>query len=183
MNEAKRDLSPFEMLQQLDEQCRQAGIEDGSNSENAQEWTGVLCRIGRDRVLAPMSMLHEIVPVPEIVRVPGVKRWVRGVTNLHGALVPVVDMQGFLFAENIPAQESTRRMLVVSEGARRVGVLVNEVFGMKHFWVGDEVRDLPLFDTALEPYITAALKRFDEHYAVLNLQKLLDDKHFRAVTL
>lgn len=181
--EVNKELSPFERLLKLDQQCQAQQRGGESQSGKAKEWTGVLCRIGNDRVLAPMSMLHEIVPVPEIVRVPGIKPYVSGVTNLHGALIPVVDLQAFLFAKPMPAKDVNQRMLVVSEGTRRVGLIVNEVQGMKHFFLGDEVRDLPSFSTELERFITAALRRFDEHYAVFNLQKLLDDNEFCAVAL
>ncbi|HBS27391.1 MAG TPA: chemotaxis protein CheW [Gammaproteobacteria bacterium] len=173
--------SPFELLQA---QERRASADKQTAAESvSEEWTGLLCRIGSDQVLAPMSMLTEIVPPPEFTRIPGTQPWVRGLANLHGSLVTVVDLQGFLLGTNVSKTQSARRMLVVSEGGHKIGLLVNEVYGMRHFKLGDEVRETPAFNMAMKPYITAALKRHTDHYAVFNLQTLLSSTEFLNAAL
>ena len=174
--------SPFELLQ-AQERRATADKQDTAESAKAEEWTGLLCRIGSDQVLVPMSMLTEIVPPPEFTRVPGTKPWVRGLTNLHGSLLTVVDLQGYLLGTNVSNTQSARRMLVVFDGVHKTGLLVNEVYGMRHFKLGDEVRETPAFNTALKPYITAALKRHADHYAVFNLQTLLTSPEFLNAAL
>ncbi|HGG58726.1 MAG TPA: chemotaxis protein CheW [Gammaproteobacteria bacterium] len=174
-------VSPFELL--LDQERRASADASGGKPGAEHEWTGLLCRIKGDRVLAPMSMLKEIVPPPAFAHVPGTKSWIRGLANMHGSLVTVVDLQGFLFGENIQRGETGRRLLVVSDAGHKLGLLVNEVFGMRHFRVGDEVRETPTFSAPLKPYITAALKRQDDHFAVLNLQKLLNSAAFQDIAV
>lgn len=174
--------SPFELLQ-AQERRATAHKRATSESSNVEEWTGLLCRIGSDQVLVPMSMLTEIVPPPEFTGIPGTHAWVRGLANLHGSLVTVVDLQGFLLGTNVSKSQSARRMLVVSDGAHKMGLLVNEVYGMRHFKRGDEVRETPAFNNALKPYITAALKRHSDHYAVFNLQTLFSSTDFLNAAL
>ncbi len=174
-------ISPFELL--LDQDRRVSADAAGGESSGEHEWTGLLCRINDDRVLAPMSMLKEVVPPPAFTPVPGAKPWIRGLANMHGALVTVADLQGFLFGENVQRSETGRRLLITSDAGHRLGLLVNEVYGMRHFRIGDEVRETPAFSEPLKPYITAALKRQNDHFAVLNLQKLLTSPAFQDIAI
>ncbi|RUM93720.1 MAG: chemotaxis protein CheW [Thiothrix sp.] len=165
-------VNPFQLLQDLDARSqKKSGLlcADGDR----QEWTGVLFRIGEDSMLAPMSMLDELVHQPPISRVPGVKPWVLGLANLHNSLLPVIDLQGFLLGTELGKSNDARRLLVVSKGGQKVGLLVAEVFGMKQFWMSDEVNERPPLARKLQPYVSAGLKRFGEHYAVFDLNKLL----------
>ncbi len=173
--------SPFELLVSQAQRASAGALAAQQQADN--EWTGLLCRLGKDKVLMPMSMLKEIVPPAEVTPVPGTRSWLKGLANMHGSLVTVVDLQEFLLGEPLPRTEKQARMLVVSEAGQKVGLLVNEVFGMRHFRVGDEVRETPAFDPALKPYITAALKRQGDHYSVFNLQRLLSSSAFQDAAL
>jgi len=164
--------SPFKLLQELDVRSQKKSGLLRSDGER-KEWTGVLFRIGEDKMLVPMSMLSELVHPPLLSRVPGVKPWVLGLANLHNSLLPVIDLQGFLLGKELGKLSDARRLLVVSNGTHRVGLLVAEVFGMKQFWTSDEVNERPPLAKELQPYVSAGLKRFGEHYAVFDLNKLL----------
>lgn len=171
------DSAPFDVLRIADQKGR-AESSSGEADLTEDQWSGVLFRVGDSQVLAPMSMLLEIVPPLEYSRIPGVKTWLKGVGNLHGSLLPVVDLQGFLFGKNLAQSERSPRVLVVSDGDHKIGLLTNQVFGMKHFQVTDEVNEMPEVQTELRVYITAALRRFDEHFAVFNINQLLSDPVF-----
>lgn len=169
--------NPFKQLQALDARLQKKSGHLPGDADR-KEWTGVLFRIGDDRILAPMSMLDELVHQPPISRVPGVKPWVLGLANLHNSLMPVIDLQGFLLGEALGKPDDARRMLVVSNGNGKVGLLVAEVFGMKQFWTNNEVNERPSLATALQPYVSAGLRRFGEHYAVFDIKKLLTAPEF-----
>jgi len=92
-----------------------------------------------------------------------------------------VDLEGFLFGANLSGSKATQRLLVVNDGGNRVGVLVPEVLGMKHFWTSDEVNERPRLDERLAPFISAALRRYGEHYPVFDMRKLFNDPRFQQV--
>lgn len=174
--------SPFQRLKSIDDRLqRRTGAEDGASGR--EEWTGVQFRIGDDKLLAPMAMLVEIIPPPQIVRVPGVKNWVLGLMNLHGSLLPVLDLKGLLFGEMQSLNDPSTRVLVISDGSTRVGIVVAEVFGMKHFWVNDEVNEYPPVSVRLKPFITAALKRYGELFAVMDVKKLLSSPELQNLSV
>ncbi len=156
---------------------------EGGDGATHQEWTGVLFRVGEAQVLAPMTMLQEIVPAPSWIHVPGVRGWLLGLANIHGTLVPVVDLEAFLFGRQGSGNKASQRLLVINDGANRIGVLVPEVMGMKHFWTSDEVNERPRLDERLQPYISAALRRYGEHYPVFDMRKLFNDPAFQQVAV
>jgi purine-binding chemotaxis protein CheW len=71
--------------------------------------------------------------------VPGAPPHVRGVLNLHGLLVPVIDVRVRLGAPPAPPRPGDH-LIVAAEGGRRVALAVDRVLA---------VRELP--DDAVEP--------------------------------
>lgn len=74
----------------------------------------------------PIAAVQEIVRVAEITRVPDAPAVVRGVVNLRGRVLPVVDLRARL---GLPAVDvdTTRRILVLPARGRLIGVLVDSV--------------------------------------------------------
>ncbi len=172
----------FELLLEAEQKFLAQHRRDDDGQQH-QEWTGVLFRVGDAEVLAPMAMLQEIVPGATWVHVPGVRPWLLGLANIHGSLVPVVDLEGFLFGTNLSGSKVTQRLLVINDGGNRIGVLVSEVLGMKHFWTSDEVNESLQLDERLAPFISAALRRYGECYPVFDMRKLFNDPRFQQVAV
>jgi twitching motility protein PilI len=63
---------------------------------------------------------------------PGVKPWVKGVANLRGRLLPMMDLCGF-FGHELSTVRKQRRVLVVEHQEVFAGLLVDEVCGLQHF--------------------------------------------------
>ena len=60
--------------------------------------------------------VHEILRIPEITRLPNTSHFIRGVINLRGNVIPVVDMRDrFGFALKA-ATENSRIIVIESEG-------------------------------------------------------------------
>ncbi|MNZ85460.1 Chemotaxis protein CheW [compost metagenome] len=87
-----------------------------------------------------MGEVSEVLHEPRFTQLPGVKSWVKGVANLRGRLLPLMDLCGF-FGEELSAQRKQRRVLVVEYNEVFVGLLVDEVLGMQHF---DQARFEPV---------------------------------------
>jgi purine-binding chemotaxis protein CheW len=68
-------------------------------------------RIGRETFGVPISLVHEIVRVPEITAVPEAPDFVEGVINLRGKIVSIVDLRK-RFGEKEITQHKKNRILV-----------------------------------------------------------------------
>ncbi len=150
--------SPFQLLQSLEQQGRDHQAELPTNEEHQALWAGVAFRLGSQHFVAPMAQVSELLKYPDMSPVPRTKSWVRGMANVRGNLLPIMDLSGYLSGATSSLTRSSR-VLVIDIGGVFTGLLVDEVFGMRHF--EDDLRqeapaDLP---PHLEPYVVG---RFDE---------------------
>ena len=122
----------FELLLDIDRRCRLLAADLPSQETRLQRWSGIGFRVGPHWYVAPMGEVAEVLHEPRCTLMPGVKAWVKGVANLRGRLLPVMDLGGFLGLELSRARKQ-RRVLVVEYNDLFVGLLVDEVVGMQHF--------------------------------------------------
>ncbi|KAF1012566.1 MAG: Chemotaxis protein CheW [Pseudomonas fluorescens] len=125
-------LTAFELLLDIDRRCRLLAADLPSQEARQQGWSGIGFRLGEHWYVAPMGEVAEVLHEPRCTLMPGVKPWVKGVANLRGLLLPVIDLGGFLGHPLSPAHKP-RRVLVVEYDDLFVGLLVDEVVGMQHF--------------------------------------------------
>ena len=100
--------------------------------ETQEYWTGVGFNLGNSKFVIPINEVTEILSMPKYTKVPGVKPWVRGIANIRGRLLPVVDLVTF-FSQAISNKVRRRRLLVLEKDDVYSGILVDDVLGMQHF--------------------------------------------------
>lgn len=83
---------------------------------------------GRTRCAA-IEQVREIVPITPTTRLPGAPRHVRGIINLRGTLVTVIDAAQSLYG--VPADNADASILLVERGGRVAGVIVDNVFDIQ----------------------------------------------------
>ncbi|MBZ5696029.1 MAG: chemotaxis protein CheW [Acidobacteriia bacterium] len=81
-------------------------------------------RIGRETFGLPISLVREIVRVPEITAVPNAPDYIEGVINLRGRIIPIVDLRK-RFGEKSFEPNKKNRIVVVELESRAIGLLVN----------------------------------------------------------
>ena len=96
-----QSLTAFELLLQIDRRCRLLGADLPSQPTHGDSWSGIGFRLGEHWYVAPMGEVSEVLHEPRYTHLPGVKPWVRGVANLRGRLLPLMDLCGFFGPEDI----------------------------------------------------------------------------------
>ncbi|MBC3373474.1 chemotaxis protein CheW [Pseudomonas sp. SWRI92] len=127
-----QSLTAFELLLQIDRRCRLLGADLPSQPIHRDSWSGIGFRLGDHWYVAPMGEVSEVLHEPRHTPLPGVKPWVRGVANLRGRLLPLMDLCGF-FGHELSSVRKQRRVLVVDHDEVFAGLLVDEVQGLQHF--------------------------------------------------
>jgi chemotaxis signal transduction protein len=72
------------------------------------------CALAGERYLLPTGMVREVEEIGAITPVPATPSWLRGVMNLRGTIVPVIDLAHFL--DLAPAPSSGGEALVCTTG-------------------------------------------------------------------
>jgi len=83
---------------------------------------------GRARC-APVEAVREIVPITPTTRLPGAPHYVRGLINLRGTLITVMDAAKCLYG--VDADDALASILLVEHRGRVAGVIVDNVFDIQ----------------------------------------------------
>lgn len=150
--------TPFQLLSEIDQRCRALAASLPSQQEAVQMWGGIGFRMAGRLFVAPMGEVTEVLHEPRYTLLPGVKSWVRGVANVRGRLLPIMDLCGFLGGE-LSALRKQRRVLVVDHREVFAGLIVDEVFGMQHFAVDSFSEQLPPLEAAILPFVQGQFQR------------------------
>lgn len=96
------------------------------------EPTRLALRVGNENFLVEMATAGEIVPLPDIAPVPWTKPWYRGLANVRGRLVGVVDLLEMSGREPLP-NDLAQQLLVFGEGLSvNAGILITRAFGLRN---------------------------------------------------
>jgi len=171
---------PFELLLELERRARAAVAAREGSSSTSEEWVGIGFRLGTERFVANRGEVREVLPVPEqVTRVPGAKPWLRGIANLRGQLLTVVDLRSFLGAGGTPSDRQAR-VLVVASREVPTGLIVDEVTGFRRFASTDYQQDSPPSVIRCEHYLQGGYRRDGEIYPRFSFMKLIEDPQFLA---
>ena len=157
--------------------CRQQTADLPMQEDAVDYWSGVGFTLDQRHFVAPMDEVSEILSVPAYTRVPGVMQWMKGVANVRGRLMTVMDLSRFL-GQPSELQEKRRRLLVLDQDDLYTGVIVDEVLGMQHFPL-DAYRPVPPErEEHVGPYLRGGYKRDGELWSVFSLRRLAQDPRF-----
>ena len=173
---------PFDFLLDLEKRTLKRSSDLPALSQVEGEWIGVGFRIGDSKLIAAMSDVKEILDLPEYTKVPGVKSWIVGVANVRGSLLPIMDMKGYLLGDDIK-QRHKGRIIVIDYKGVNTGLVVEEIYGMRHFRKGEATVDIPEVPESIAPYIDQAFKDDDEHWPVFSFNEMIQDERFAHASL
>ena len=168
---------PLQILREIERSCMAHAHELPQQIEIAEEWSGIGVRLGDLRLVAPLGEVVEVLTYPGLSRVPRTRNWVRGIANVRGNLLPVMDLRGYLEGHATPMTRTTR-VLVVNHNGVFSGLVVDEVLGLRHFLVEEKVTEPPARDGAIMEYLRHGFRRKDEHWGVFSMHSLAESPQF-----
>lgn len=171
---------PYELLAELERRGRAVSAQLGQDNVAGREWVGVALRLAGELFLVAREETREVLSVPtSLTRVPGAKNWIKGLANVRGQLLPIVDLRQFLGSGVTPLTRNAR-VVVVNHREIPAGLLVDEVLGFRRFAEGEFSGDAPPTVARCEHYLAGTFRRGDEQWPVLNLRSVLESPSFAA---
>ena len=169
---------PFELLKELEKRSRALTPGSVSGAETAKEWVGVAFRMGGETFLVAREETREVLGYPAAVtRIPGAKTWVKGLANVRGQLLPLLDLRQYL-GSGATASGRNTRIIVVNHRDVPAGLMVDEVLGFRRFAESDFNPDPPPTVIRCDAYLAGAFRRGGEVWPVLSLKSLVESQSF-----
>jgi purine-binding chemotaxis protein CheW len=129
-------------------------------------------RIGRETFGLPISLVREIVRVPEITAVPNAPDYIEGVINLRGRIIPIVDLRK-RFGEKSFELNKKNRIVVVELESRAIGLLVNSASEVLRIPPSEIEEPHSVFKEGELNYITGVGKLKGRLVILLDLARIL----------
>ncbi len=172
------DLSPFEQLVSYEERGRRHVVNFATEEDRRDYWRAVSFRVGKVQLLVDERNVYGLLTLPEITIVPGTRKWMMGVANVRGELLPIVNFGDFLF--NIATERSKHSLILVVQFQEvRSGLIIDQAYGVRRFPV-DARTDIQMTDM-LEPLKSVLSGSFEKEGTVfhaMEVEKLINETGF-----
>lgn len=168
---------PFDLLQEIERRSR-AAMSGQVGGDMPSEWVGIGFRIGQEQFVADRNQVREVLMLPtSMTRVPGAKRWVLGIANLRGHLLPLIDVKMLLGSGRTSLRRLTR---VISVNHREVpaGLVVDEVLGFRRFNDAEFVDSWPETALRCDRFVNGAYQRGADSWPIFGLYDLVESGTF-----
>ena len=174
--------SPFEYLLAVDRKCveHQGGLVQQTADTSYSH--GLAFNLGPHRYIIPIADIDEVLAISSFTSIPRATGWLKGIANVRGNLVTLLDLHEFLYDTVSKAAERSKCALLVKQEAYFYGLVVDSIIGMKSFHTdkgSDQVPDG--FDPKHTDHISAFYLSGEEWYAALAVQNLLLDERFQRL--
>ena len=171
---------PYDLLQEIDNVCKRMEDAFPSAKKSAEFWKGIGFILGGVKYVTPWDEVAEIQSLPTLTRVPGAKSWVKGVANVRGTLLPVMDLNTFFGFRGQNLRK--RRILVVKHDGIYSGLIVDEILGAMSFEKYEAMNSEPVVGEKLSTFVSGGFSKQDTEWPIFSLHSLAEFPEFRLVS-
>jgi len=146
-----------------------------------QQMQFISFNVGDEIYATDILKIHEITSYRDLTRIPSLPVFVKGVLNLKGMGVPVMDLREKF---GLPAQAYSKFsvIMVVDVSGRIMGVIVDSVADVLHVARRD-IQPAPKFSATVKAeFIKGMIKRGDGKFIILlDMDRILSDRELDIV--
>lgn len=162
-----------------------AKVIDTSREPGEEENQYLTFRLAQEMFAINILSIREIMEYGNITTVPMMPEFVRGVINLRGAVVPVIDLVN-RFGRG--QGEINRRSCIVileiafnEDDTREIGVIVDEVSEVREI-ADTDIEPPPSFGTHIRTDFISGMGKVEGHFVILlNVQRVVDVEEMAAL--
>ena len=137
-------------------------------------------RLGQEEYGVDILKVQEIREHAAVTRLVNAPDYIKGLVNLRGVLVPIVDLR-LRFKLEQPAQGRTSVVVVLNIGGRVIGMLVDSVSDVIRLGA-DEIRPAPRMGTALDTDFLLGIGTIDDRMLILlDIERLMSSEELGLI--
>lgn len=149
--------------------------------EELDEEQMVVFRLGGEQFGVRINQVQEITKLSKITKVPRAPRYVEGVVNLRGDVIPVIDLRKRFGLEAAEYTHSTR--IIVSDiNKKKVGIIVDEVLEVLRV-SGRYLEGAPdiVQDDKIQKFLDNIANLSERMIMMLNLENILQAREWQKI--
>ena len=170
--------SPFKLLDAMQKQVILNATEPPRETADPAVWQGIRFTLGERDYVVGMDSINEVIPEPVATPLPGARDWVKGIANLKGRLITIVDLNRFL---DVPVHSRHHRhTLVINNNGVCAGLLVDKAHGIMEFPKTHFDTNMPEgIETAIKPFTQGSYHK-EQNYPVFSADRFINSQQFLA---
>lgn len=178
-----RQLTPFAALADYEQRSLThiAGLPEQIEAPGL--WRGIGYRVGARRFVSGIDEVGEILSMPTVTIVPGTRKWLLGVANVRGNLVPIVDLKHYLTDEKTLLSDFSRVLLVRQPGGSSVGLLIDELLGQRSFSEEQRGHAEEEYDERFQRFVVENYPIGEERWGLFSMAALVRSHDFIQAAL
>lgn len=138
--------------------------------------------LGDEEYGVDILKVQEIRGYDQVTRIANTPSFIKGVTNLRGVIVPIVDLR-IKFAQQEVDYDDNTVVIVLNLGQRVVGIVVDGVSDVLSL-TAEQIRPAPEFAVTLSTEYLTGLGSLGERMLILvDIEKLLNSEEMALVDL
>jgi len=167
-------------MSQVDEHIKKRTMNNDNDEVETNQYVTFL--IARETYGVEVLRVQEIIGMTGITHVPNSMEFMRGVINLRGTVVPVVDMR-LRFGMEEKDYDNFTVILIVEVKGYMVGMIVDSVADVVDIPIKN-IQDTPHFSANIRTDYIKGIGRIDEDLViVLNVDKILSTEELEKMEL
>lgn len=171
--------TPFNLLLEIDQLYADSGISLPEQKRlQASIWTGIGFRLGQYHFVIAINHLEEVLTEPTYTSVPIVKPWLKGVANMRGHLLPVMDLNKLFGIPSEASRNQRRVMAVKNTDGGYVGFLVDAVYGMQTFNTENQLAEAVSVPESLLSFIAGTYQGEQQKWLIFNAEAFMASPQF-----
>ena len=143
---------------------------EGANAAGKQQFLSF--QLGAEEYGIDILRVQEIRAYEKATRIPNTPRFIKGVINLRGVIVPVVDLRMKFGLESAEYNEVTV-VVVLNVADRTIGIVVDKVSDVLTLGDGD-IRPAPEFTSRVDNAFVRGLATLDQRMLIIaDIERLM----------
>ena len=152
-----------------------------NNRVQREEKQFIIFTIGEEKFGVDVKQIKQIIPLSETTYIPNAPSFVRGVINLRGDIIPIVELKEKLSLKAEKSEGKDAKIIIVELDNNNIGMQVDSVTEMMRLY-SDEIADPPKIVKGINHnYLKGVGKLNDELLIILDLSSILSDDEIKEL--
>lgn len=147
-----------------------------NNNLQREEKQFIVFSISGENFGVGVNQIRQIIPVMESTHVPNAPSFVKGVIDLRGDIIPIVNLREKLSFKDNDIQDKNSKIIIVELNKNIIGMEVDSVSEMMRVYA-DEISEAPKIVKGISKnYLDGVVKHNNRLLILLDLSRTLSDK-------